>query len=105
MSTIGGSQLHPKVHMFLRERDRAYARQDVGVIRSMNVELRRLGIPDTGTLADPSGKRSRSRKQSQEVPTTTEAESRSPGRPKLPRCEHENVADRCLECNPELAAS
>lgn len=84
--------MHPKVKMFLLERERAYERNDVGVIHSMNAELRRLNIPDDATFANPTGK-SKSR-----------GTVKSTGRPKLPRCEHENVVDRCEICNPELAA-
>lgn len=91
--------MHPKVQMFLTERDRAYARRDTGVIRSMNAELRRLGVSDTATVANPTGKRVRVRMTSEAVPVV------KAGRPKLPRCEHENIADRCPECNPELAAN
>ena len=86
---------HPKVAMFLQARDRAYSRGDTGVIRSMNVELRRLGVSDTATLANPTGKHAKA---------TAVMEPKPMGRPKLPRCEHENVADRCEICNPELAA-
>ena len=102
-----------KVAMFLRESDRAYARGDGGIVRSMNVELRRLGVPDDATLANPAG---RSRKPSQTVsepevavlevePSIPDEEPRNKGgRPKLPRCEHGNVADRCPDCNEELLA-
>lgn len=92
--------MHPKVRMFLLERDRAYARGDTGVIRSMNAELSRLGIPDQATLANPTGKRVKA-SQNGDVP---KPEAPKGGRPKLPRCEHENIADRCDLCNPELAA-
>jgi hypothetical protein len=76
--------------MFLMERDRARARGDNGVDRSLTADLRRLGVPDDATLAEPLGKASN-------------GVTRGPGRPKKPRCEHNNVADRCIECNPELA--
>ena len=84
--------VHPKVQMFLRERDRAYERNDHGVIRSMNVELRRLGVSDDATLADPAGKHKRN------------GNGKPKARAKPLKCEHENVAERCEVCNPELAA-
>jgi hypothetical protein len=91
--------LHPKVRMFLYERDRARLRGDNGVIRSMNAELRRLNVPDEATLANPTGKRLKTKKEPEAV-----VPPKVGGRPKLPRCEHENIAERCPECNPELAA-
>lgn len=91
--------MHPKVRMFLAERDRAYARGDTGVIRSLNADLRRLGVRDDATLANPTGKGPKSRRAREEP-----VQVRPPGRPKLARCEHENVAERCEICNPELAA-
>lgn len=84
--------MHPRVTMFLRERDRAYARGDTGVIRSLTADLRRLGVRDDATLAHPGG------------PPPKEPEEAKPKGHKLPRCEHENVSDRCEICNPELAA-
>jgi hypothetical protein len=89
--------MHPRIRMFLLERDRAYARGDSGVVKSMNAELRRLGVSDEATLANPTGKH---------VKTAGPAvlDPKPVGRPKLPRCEHENIADRCEICNPELAA-
>lgn len=83
-------QIHPRVRTFLDARDRALERGDGGVVRAMDAELRRLGVSDDATLANPSGKALQS--------ATTKPKS------KLQRCEHENVADRCVECNPELAA-
>lgn len=83
--------------MFLRERDRASARNDHSVVRSLTADLRRLGVRDDATLAHPAGKPPR-------VETREELPAKGNGRPKLPRCEHENVADRCPECNPELVA-
>jgi hypothetical protein len=77
--------------MFLTERDRAYARGDAGIIRSMDAELRRLGIADTATIADPTGR--------------SGALKARGGRPKLPRCEHNNVAERCPVCNEEVMVS
>lgn len=85
--------MHPKVKMFLTARDDAYARSDSGVVRSMNAELRRLGVSDDATMLDPTGRRKRN--GSAERPRT---------RAKPLKCEHENVAERCEVCNPELAA-
>ncbi len=88
---------HPKIREFLRVRDRAYAMGDVGVVRSMNAELQRLGVADTATLANPTGKHAK--------PAGTAVMDPKPmGRPKLPRCEHGNIADRCPGCNEELEA-
>lgn len=88
--------MHPRVRMFLQERDRARARGDLGVIRSLTVELERLGVPPTATMADPSGKH---------ATAATNTDKRKPGRPKLPRCEHGGVMERCPECNDEALAS
>lgn len=71
--------------MFLRERDKARARGDYGVDRSLTADLRRLGVPDDATATDPTGL----------------AEKRAIGRPRKPRCEHGQVADRCDVCNEE----
>jgi hypothetical protein len=83
--------MHPKVRMFLQARDRAYVRQDMGIIRSMNFELRRLGVSDTATLQDPSGKHPASNGEGKPEPKRA-------GRPPKPRCEHGAIADRCTEC-------
>ena len=88
--------MHPKVAEWLRVRDRAYQRGDAGIVRSMNYELRRLNIPDDATFAHPSGPpKGRTRESAPAIRL---------GRPKMPRCEHENIADRCELCNPEIAA-
>lgn len=92
--------MHPKVRIFLHERDRAYARGDTGIIRSMNAELRRLGVADTATLANPTGKQQRRSSN----PASGAVAVKPQRREKLQRCEHENVAERCEICNPELAA-
>lgn len=91
MSRFGNTEA--RVEMFLLERDRARARGDNGVDRSLTADLRKLGVSDTATLANPSG-----------IPfASVEVVSRGPGRPKKPRCEHDAIADRCPDCNPELA--
>lgn len=89
---------HPRIEMFLRERDRAIVRQDYGVIRSLTADLRRLGVPDNATLAHPRGAPAR-------VPQNGEKASEKPRNgAKPPKCEHGSVAERCVECNPELVA-
>jgi hypothetical protein len=85
--------IHPRVRMFLDNRDRALARGDGGVVRSMDAELRRLGVSDDATLANPTG-------EALPIPSVSKSKTGL----KLPRCEHENVADRCPVCNPELEA-
>ena len=89
MSRFGN--VEARIEMFLLERDRARARGDNGVDRSLTADLRKLGVSDTATLANPSG-----------IPfASVEAVSRGPGRPKKPRCEHDQIADRCPECNED----
>lgn len=73
-----------KIAMFLRERDRALLRGDVGVIRSCTADLRRLGVVDSATLADPSGRQSNAK--------------RGTVKPRKPRCEHGAVVEHCPEC-------
>jgi hypothetical protein len=80
-----------KIEMFLMERDRARARGDHGVDRSCTADLRRLGVPDEATLADPTGK--------------SKATKRGPGRPRKPRCEHNRLYEHCADCNEELMVS
>jgi hypothetical protein len=129
--------------MFLKERDRARLRRDYGVERSLTADLRRLGVKDAATFANPSGSSSvvsetltRSpgtmstavsaavsaavsmaastapssigggftRDQEIELDIAPEETKNRGGRPKLPRCEHGAVLERCPECNPELLA-
>ena len=75
--------------MFLRDRDRARLRGDSGIDRAITADLRRLGVSDTATLADPSGKHSNGQPQDNK---------RKSGRPPKPRCEHGQIADRCAQC-------
>jgi hypothetical protein len=59
------------------------------MVRAMDVELSRMGALET-----PEG------------PDTLERavpESPKRGRKPKPRCEHGQIAERCVECNPELA--
>ncbi len=84
--------MHPRAQMFLHERERARARGDRGVERCMNVELDRMGYRDphpveTAVLDDGA--------------VETAVPAKKGGRPKLPRCEHGNIASRCLECEDE----
>lgn len=88
--------MHPKVRMFLEARDNAIARGDRGITRAMTAELDRLGVPATATLAHPNGAPARERAKPAAVKN---------GRPKPQRCEHDNLPERCAECNPELLAT
>jgi hypothetical protein len=90
--------------MFLRERDRARLRGDLGVQRSLTADLRRLGVPDDATLADPSGKQRRNGAEPKAEEETPRPAKRG-GRPAKARCEHGVIAERCAECNEELLAS
>ena len=94
-----------KLEMFLRERDRARARGDWGVDRSITADLRRWGIPDDATLTHPTGKPKKASERTSVAVEDVFPEKRKPaGRPKQPRCEHGSIADRCPECNEELLA-
>ena len=80
-----------KVQMFLQARDRAWARKDYGIVRATTADLRRLGVPDDATLANPAGGK---------VTAVAEAPAEAPrrGRPAKARCEHGAIAERCEEC-------
>ena len=97
-----------KILQFLRYRDQAIARRDWGLHRSLTADLRRWGVPDDATFVHPSGKPVHASMQPEETAavavTDEEAQRSKGGRPRLPRCEHGNVTDRCEFCNPELAA-
>ena len=88
--------MHPRVRMFLTERDRARARGDAGVVRATTADLRRLGVPDTATLLDPSGSNGARRTQPQAARGGAKRASR--------KCEHGAIPDHCAECNEELVA-
>lgn len=96
-------QLHPRISMFLEERDRARVRGDQGVIRSLTADLLRLGVPADATLANPTGKHGNGNGNGHadggETATATVAPKRKGGRPRLPRCEHDAIAERCPICN------
>lgn len=81
---------HPRVTMFLRERDRARARGDRGIDRALTADLLRLGVPVEATLADPTGKHAAN--------TTSNGHKPEQKRRAKPRCEHGNVPERCQEC-------
>jgi hypothetical protein len=70
-----------KVEYYQRIRDDAVARGDFGVARAVSADLRRWGVPESSS-------------------STTEPRPKG-GRPKLPRCEHGRIADRCLDCQQE----
>jgi len=74
--------------MFLQERAKARSRGDRSVERCMNVELDRMGYRET-VIPEPM--------------ETTMAPNPKKGRPPKPRCEHNMIADRCPDCNDELA--
>jgi hypothetical protein len=88
-----------RVHMFLVERDRALARGDHGVVRATTADLRRLGVPDWATVADPTGKNARRANGAASKPQEAR---KKPGPKPKPRCEHGVIAERCAECNEEL---
>jgi len=95
-----------KLSQFLRERDRARARGDWGVWRSLTADLRRWGVPDDATLSHPTGQPRKAERSSVSVEEVFPDEKRKPGRPpRVPKCEHGVVADRCDECNPEILAN
>lgn len=68
-----------KISYYQQVRDDAVARGDFGVARAVSADLRRWGV-------------------SEETSTTTGEVKRKGGRPKLPRCEHGRIADRCEDC-------
>ncbi len=84
-----------KIAMFLRERDRARARGDTGIDRALSADLQRWGVPYNATLANPSGKNGKRHRTQQDTPETLK---RKAGRPPKPRCEHDQIADRCEQC-------
>ena len=73
--------------MFTETRERAVRAGDGGMVRTMNVELARLGALETTQAAA----------MEHAVP-----EKPRRGRRPKPRCEHGAIADRCAECNELL---
>jgi hypothetical protein len=79
-----------KAAMWRETRARARAHGDAGMARMASVELARLGELETTqdtTLLE----------------TVTPVAPRRGRKPK-PRCEHGQIADRCVDCDPDLAA-
>ena len=73
-----------KVQYYTQIRDDALARGDMGIARAVTADLRRWVVSE----------------ESSSTPTM-EAKRKS-GRPKLPRCEHGQIAYRCASCNDEM---
>lgn len=84
------TEIHPRAQSFMTARDRAEKRGDWNMVRCMNVELARMGYVDPATVAEPVSNGNGS--------VAVEEPKRKGGRPKLPRCEHGQIADRCQEC-------
>ncbi len=98
--------MNQKILQFLQARDRAAARQDWGIVRSTTADLRRWGVSDSATLANPSGAATAGRTDETGVSVAVEErpQPNRGGRPKLPRCEHDEIATRCRICNEDEAA-
>ena len=85
--------VHPRALSFLHARAKAQARGDANMVRTMNVELARMGYADPRS-ADPAP-----------VAVTAVLDAPRPkraGRPKMPRCEHDVIASRCPVCLGEV---
>lgn len=102
--------MHPKIELFVAERKRALARGDMGVYRSISADLARYGYSEEdGSVAfEPVGATfavesltARADEQGGVATASPETKTNKGGRPKLPRCEHGNVADRCVECQED----
>jgi hypothetical protein len=83
--------------MFINERDRARARGDRGVERSLTADLLRLGVPSEATLLSKP-KTAQAAVAQAAASEQAEAPKKRAGRPPKPRCEHGNIADRCEDC-------
>lgn len=74
-------------------RDQARVAGDIALVNAMTADLERMGIRDepSAELAD----------METAVPEPLEraVPRRKGGRPRLPRCEHGRVAERCAECS------
>lgn len=80
----------PTKEYLLRERER-FRRTDPGMFRALTADLARLGHHD---MPQPD--------QETAIPDDMErAVPRKAGRPKLPRCEHDRIIGRCVECEEE----
>lgn len=101
LTTKGVEVTQARIQMFLDARDRARVRKDYGIVRATTADLRRLGVPDNATLADPTGKQGRRRRASEDAAV----ERHKPGPKPRQRCEHGSIADRCPACNEEVLAS
>lgn len=79
---------------------REYARGcgDVSLERACNVDLARYGYRDGATRGEPlETTEAVVEGQEQVVP----ASPKRGGRPKMPRCEHDNIVGRCPACDKE----
>lgn len=80
-----------KTLMFREMRAKARAVGDAGVVRMTDVELGRLGALETTEAVN-------------EMETVVPERPKRGRKPK-PRCEHGQIAERCIECNDELAVA
>lgn len=97
--------IEPKADGFRRELASAKARGDVGMARCMAVELQRMGDRPLEVADPPPAEKvvPALRETTDPAPLERAVPSRG-GRPKMPRCEHGQIAARCVECNDDLAA-
>lgn len=80
--------------MWRESRTKARSVGDHSMVRMCNMELGRLGsLEETPETTQ----------DTTVLETVTPAAPRRGRKPK-PRCEHNMIADRCVECNPDLAA-
>ena len=91
--------MHPTVRDALQRREYARRSRDTALERACNADLARFGYDDQSALGHV-------RQQETTVATVPEQEQAVPPAPKrgrrpLPRCEHGQIADRCIECNQE----
>jgi hypothetical protein len=88
VGVVEGSRAE-RAAMWREQRDSARARGDTGIARCAEQELARMGELET----------------TQDATVLERAVPEKPrrGRKPLPRCEHGMIAERCPECNPELA--
>jgi len=82
-----------RVQEFRRTYREARARGDVNLANAMQVELRRLGAgPEPARMETTVA----------EMPERAVPAPPRRGRPPRPRCEHGEIADKCLACSPDL---